>query len=68
MANKLEKPELKIPIILGNYYWVKPFQNNEFQPARCEDPYRTGNLCFCFTNGMRMQVGNVWEVEPLNYK
>lgn len=66
MSTKPEKPQSSIPIVNGNYYWVRPFSKDEFEPAKCKVLYGTDKLYFFFTNGFIMEVGRVWEVEPLN--
>lgn len=66
MKNKPEKPQLSIPLINGNFYLVRPFHNDEFEPAKCKSYNGTDKLYFFFTNGSRMEVERAWEVEPLN--
>lgn len=66
MNNITQKPKLNISIMKDNFYWVRPFEKDEFEVARCKDRYRNGKLWFCFTNGSVMEVERAWEVEPLN--
>lgn len=66
-SNKPQKPLLKnIPLVSGNFYWVRPFSKDEFEPAKCREPYGSEKLYFFFTNGSMMEVERAWEVEPLN--
>lgn len=58
----------KLPdVVSGSFYWVRPFQKDEFEPAKCKELYGTDKLYFFFINGSRMEVERAWEVEPLNY-
>ena len=67
MIGKPKKPELNIPLVAGNYYWVRTDYNKEFEPAKCD--FRHGDyLYFYFTNGSVMEVERVWEVEPLKHE
>ena len=66
--NTPQKPQLNITVVSGNFYWVKPYYKDEFEPAKAKDKYQNGTLYFCFTNGSIMEVDRVWEVELLNYR
>jgi hypothetical protein len=68
MSNKPQKPKLNIAVVSGNFYWVRPFHKEDFEPAKCKELYGTDKLYFFFTNGSRMEVERAWEVEPLNYR
>jgi hypothetical protein len=68
MSNKPQKPQLNIAVVSGSFYWVRPFHEDEFEPAKCRDRNGDGKLWFCFTNGSVMEVERAWEVEPLNYR
>lgn len=61
MKNK--KPQLNIDIIIDNYYWVRPFENDKFEPAKCN--FYAKELYFFFTNGSRMPTSSAWEVKSL---
>lgn len=65
MKKLSERPELRIAIIDGGYYWVRSFHDKEFEPAKCLDYYGNGRLYFRFTNGGVMEVDRVWEIQPL---
>jgi len=67
-SNKPQKPQFNIAVVSGSFYWVKPYYNEEFEPAKAKDQYQNGTLYFCFTNGSIMEVDRAWEVEPLNYR
>jgi hypothetical protein len=67
MSNKPQKPQLNIPVVSGSFYWIKPFHNSEFEPAKARLDYRD-EICFAFTDGSTMSIDAVWEVEPLNYR
>lgn len=67
MLNKPQKPQLNIIVVNGSFYWVKPFHNSEFEPAKAKLDYRD-EMCFAFTDGSIMSIDVVWEVEPLNYR
>jgi len=66
-SNKPQKPQLNTTIVNGSFYWVKPFYNDEFEPAKVKDRHQNGVLYFYFTNGSVMEIDRAWEVEPLNY-
>ena len=67
MSNKPQKPQLNIAVVSGSFYWVKPFYNSEFEPAKARLDYRN-EICFAFTDGSTMSIDAVWAVEPLNYR
>lgn len=59
----------KIKPIKGNYYWVKPYSTKEFEPAKCDEYYSSSvKLYFFFTDGGRMEVDRVFDIQPLNYE
>lgn len=64
-TNNPQKPQLNIAVVSGSFYWVKPFYNSEFEPAKARLDYRD-EICFAFTDGSTMSIDAVWEVEPLN--
>lgn len=68
MSNKPQRPKLNIPVVSGSFYWVRPFHNDEFEPAKCKIQDGTDKLYFFFTDGSRMEVERAWQVEPLNYR
>ena len=68
MSNKPQKKQITQTVINGEFYWVRPFSKDEFEPAKCKDRLGDGKLWFCFTNGSVMEVERAWEVEPLNYR
>jgi hypothetical protein len=47
----------------GKYYWVRPFERDSFEPAKCK--IRADTLYFRFTDGGRMEVSRAWEYKPL---
>ena len=67
MKDKPQKPKLNTTVVGGSFYWVTPFQGDEFEPAKARDRYENGELYFCFTNGSVLEVERAWEVEPLNF-
>ena len=66
-SKKPEKPKLNIPIVNGNFYWVRPFFGKDFEPAKAICRYESKELYFGFTDGSIMSVQQAWEVEPLNH-
>lgn len=68
MSNKQQKPQLKMPVVTGSFYWVRRYQGYDFEPAKCKERYGYKGLWFCFTNGSVMEVHSVWEFETLNYR
>lgn len=67
MQSKPQKPVSTAEIVKENYYWVKCYQEDAFEPAKCRDVYGNGNLYFHFTNGSIMEVNRVWEYQELKY-
>lgn len=59
---------LTIPVIDGSYYWVKPFKDKEYEPAKAKNRYRNGKMYFCFTNGSVKECKYVVDYKELNYR
>ena len=60
----MNKPEQNTPFVIGNFYWVRCFPNQDFQPAIAK--YRGSELYFRFTDGGEMGISRAWEIMPLN--
>lgn len=68
MPKDNRKPKLDIPLVDGSFYWVRPFENDKFEPAVCRRQGIDGmSIYFRFTDGSRMDAESVWEAEPLNH-
>jgi hypothetical protein len=70
MAMKNPNQNPNIPIIENNFYWVKPFEKDYFEPAKCRNRSSIkdqSKLFFCFTNGSVIEVERAWEFKPLQY-
>jgi len=57
----LELLPLTIPVINGNYYWVKCFKNSEYEPAKAKDRHGNSEMYFYFTNGSIKQCNNIFK-------
>lgn len=64
---KPTKPQLNVEIKSGKFYWVRPYYQDNFEPAKCRTYSELDKLYFYFTNGSRMEVERVWEVAILEY-
>ncbi len=62
-----DKVDEKTNPVEGKFYWVRPFKNDEFEPAKCKYRQGSSKLWFCFTNGSVMEVERVCEFEQLKY-
>lgn len=56
--------------IEGQFYWVKCFRDDKYEPAKAVDRYNKGVIYFCFTNGSIKEAKHVfdWDKTPLTYK
>jgi hypothetical protein len=62
----MSKETQKVEVVKNEYYWVKPFKGEDFEPAKARDYHRNGTLYFCFTNGSHMEVKRAFDYIPLN--
>ena len=55
-----------IALVIGRYYWVKCFSDDEYEPTICVD--KGGVTCFKFFNGVVIQSIMTYDNKELIYR